>query len=433
MSRKTDVLVLGSGGREHALAWKLSRSPGLGKLFCAPGSDAIAGHAACVRLDILDAPAVTGFCGHNGIGLVVVGPEAPLEAGVADALRREGVPVFGPGRDAARLETSKVFAKDFMARHGIPTAGHRVASSAAAAKEALRTYPPDRYPVVLKADGLAQGKGVRICEDRAEALGAVDDFMESKSLGRAGETIVLEECLEGPELSVMALVDGKSFSLLPFSRDHKRLGDGNTGPNTGGMGAFAPVAVDADLARRIEGEVLTRCIEGLARDGLDYRGVLYAGLMLTVDGPKTLEFNCRFGDPEAQAVLPLLQEDLLEVLLEVAGGNLSGRRVKSSGDACLCVVMASEGYPNKPVVGQKIDGLEAAPDDGLMVFHSGTARSADGWITKGGRVLGVTASAPSLAGAREKAYAGVSRIRFDGMQCRRDVGAGMTETSGARR
>ncbi|MBI5882119.1 MAG: phosphoribosylamine--glycine ligase [Elusimicrobia bacterium] len=414
------VLLLGAGGREHALAWKLYSSPSLGRLFCAPGSDAMDGLAERVKVDMLDPAAVLAFCREKGVDLVVVGPEAPLEAGVADGLRAGRVRVFGPDKDAARLETSKSFAKDFMARHRIPTAKHQVFSDAALAKAALRS---SRFPLVVKADGLAQGKGVRVCADSAEASAAVTDFMEKRMLGDAGGTVVFEERLKGPELSVMALVDGRTYKLLPFARDHKRLSDGDAGPNTGGMGAFSPVPVAPALARKIENEVLARAVEGLRKDGLDYRGVLYAGLMLTSDGPKTLEFNCRFGDPEAQAVLPLVEEDLLELFLACAGANLSPGPVKTSGKSCVCVVLASPGYPEKPQTDRPITGLELLRDSGLKVFHSGTARSAGRWVTKGGRVMGVTALEGDFAAARLKAYAAVDGIKFKGMQFRKDIGA----------
>ncbi|MBI5624588.1 MAG: phosphoribosylamine--glycine ligase [Elusimicrobia bacterium] len=418
------VLLLGAGGREHALAWKLRRSASLEKLFSAPGSEAISEHAERVALDSLDPSAVTAFCGREKVGLVVVGPEAPLEAGVADALRAAGVPVFGPGKAAARLETSKAFAKDFMTRHGVPTARHQTFSSAAEARDALRSWASG---VVVKADGLAQGKGVAVCADRAEALKAVSEFMEGGRLGKAGARIILEERLSGPELSVMALVSSGSMSLLPFSRDHKRLADDDEGPNTGGMGAVAPVPVGPEALRRIESEVMARVLAGLKADGLDYRGALYAGLMLTKDGPKALEFNCRFGDPEAQAVLPLLEGDFLETLLDCSLGRPLAGPVKTSGGACACVVLASEGYPEAPRTGRPISGLEAPLEEGVRVFHAGTSRGERGWVTKGGRVLGVTATAASLEEARNKAYAGVSRISFEGMRYRKDIGAATLE------
>ncbi|MFA6316820.1 MAG: phosphoribosylamine--glycine ligase [Elusimicrobiota bacterium] len=415
MGRPT--LLLGSGGREHALAWKLSAG---GPLLCAPGSDAIAERAERVPVDLLDPAAVTSFCAGRGVGLAVVGPEGPLEAGVSDALRAAGVPVFGPGRDAARLETSKAFAKDFMIRHKVPTAAHRTFESPAEARTALRDWAG---PVVVKADGLAGGKGVAVCPDAESGSKAVADLVESGVLARAGSRIVLEERLSGPELSVMVLVSGRSMTLLPFARDHKRLYDNDQGPNTGGMGAVAPVELDPASVRRIEAEVLGPVLEGLLRDRVDYRGVLYAGIMLTPDGPKVLEFNCRFGDPEAQAVIPLLGDGFLEALRSCSEGRSPGPSLETSAGSSACVVLASEGYPETPRLGRPISGLDRAMEEGVRVFHAGTERAGSGWVTKGGRVLGVTALAASPAQARDKAYAAAGLIKFEGMQYRTDIGA----------
>ena len=411
------VLLVGSGGREHALAWALRRSPRLKELFALPGSDAIAALARPVAGDPLDAEGVAGTCRELSVDLVVVGPEAPLAAGLGDALRARGIPVFGPGRAAARLESSKTFAKSFMERHGIPTARSASFGDPARAREASSRFG---FPVVMKADGLAAGKGVRICRDAREAASAIEDFMTLGRLGDSGRTVVLEEFLHGTETTLMGFCDGRSFLALPPSSDHKRLLDGDLGPNTGGMGVLAPTPeATPGLLRRAEKEVVARVLAGLSADGLDYRGILYCGLMLTASGPRVLEFNARFGDPETQAVLPLLTGDLLDLLESSALGDLSGRSVTWKG-ASACVVLASQGYPDAPVTGRPIEGLDGVPEDAL-VFHAGTRRDGSLWKTAGGRVLGVTGLGDSLEQARDRAYAAVGAIRFEGMQYRRDI------------
>ena len=414
------VLLLGSGGREHAMAWKAAQSPRLEKLYAAPGSSAIAALAECVALDILDGDAVVDFCMKKEIGLVLIGPEGPLERGVADVLEKAGIKVFGPGRAAARLEASKSFAKEFMGRHGIPTAKWETFTEARRARAAVEAMEP---PLVVKADGLAAGKGVVVCKTAGEALEAIASFMERKSLGKAGETLVVEHCLRGPEVSVMVLCDGKDYALLPSSCDHKRLNDNDEGPNTGGMGAYAPAQLDAGTLSVIKSTILDRIMAGFAKDGLDYRGVLYVGLMLTPEGPKVLEFNTRFGDPETQAVLPLLKSDLLELALACIDRRLAKTEVEIHDGACVCVTLASEGYPARPLTGRAIAGLESFPQNArdLMVFHAGTVKNADGWATSGGRVLGVSALGEDVAAAREKAYVGTAKIRFQGMHLRRDI------------
>jgi len=419
MSGKLNVLILGSGGREHAIAWKCAQSPLLKKLFAAPGSDAIAELAECSPLDIADGAAVGAFCAKKKIDLVIVGPEVPLAHGVADALRTKGLKVFGPSQAAARLESSKAFSKEFMKRHGIPTARFEVFTDSQMARSAAEAK---RLPLVLKADGLAAGKGVFVCKTTNEALGAVTELMDQHTLGTAGETVILEDCLTGPELSVLFFCDGKDYRLLPSSRDHKRLKDHDEGPNTGGMGVFAPAPVDAALMQRIKTEVIERTLAGLKKDGLDYRGLLYAGLMLTPEGPKLLEYNCRFGDPETQALLPLLESDLVELALACAEGTLASVQVKTKPGACVCVTVASPGYPATAKKGLPISGLESLGKD-VLAFHAGTAKSAKTWTTNGGRVLGITATGADLAQARDKAYAAVKKISFDGMQYRTDIGA----------
>lgn len=421
------VLLLGSGGREHALAWKLSKSPLLTKLYCAPGSAGIEDLAQCVSISPTDFKALASFCHSQSIDLVVVGPEAPLAAGVSDELGSRGIKVFGPKAAATRLESSKVFAKEFMARHGIPTADFKVFMNA---RDARGWMEKADYPVVLKADGLAAGKGVRVCHTKDEANEAVVDFMEKRILGSAGDVIVAEKCLKGREVSVMVLCDGKTYLMLPPSRDHKRVFDGDAGPNTGGMGAFSPVPdLGNDVLAVIRSEILDRTVNGLINEKMHYCGVIYAGIMLTDDGPKVLEFNCRFGDPETQSLVPLLESDLLELLDHCAHGNLCGKKLEIRPGACVCVVLASKGYPGKPETGKLIQGpalqavQESAGNSGdVILFHSGTSKRQDGWYTSGGRVLGVTAAGENFPAAREKAYKTVEQIRFEGMHYRKDIG-----------
>ncbi len=412
------VLLLGSGGREHALAWKAAQSPLLKKLYCAPGSSAIGEIATCEKIDILDPKAVTEFAKKIKADLVIIGPEASLAVGVADALRAEGIEVLGPGQKAAQLESSKAFAKEFMGRHKIPTAGWDTFTDLKAARSAVGSKS---LPVVIKADGLASGKGVFICHARADAMEAVTQLMEQGAMGGAGKTLVVEDFIEGPEISAIAFVDGKDYRLFPFSRDHKRLKDGDEGPNTGGMGAFAPAEVDPKTAEAIRTQVFDRVIAGLKADGLDFRGILFVGLILTKEGPQVLEFNCRFGDPETQALMTLLDSDLVALSLACAEGKLAGQELKSRPGTSICVTLASEGYPSKPVTGRVIEGLPKDSQD-LIVFHAGTARKGSAWSSSGGRVLGVTSVADDLPRAREKAYAAIAHIRFDGMQYRKDIG-----------
>jgi phosphoribosylamine---glycine ligase len=388
------VLLLGSGGREHALAWALSKSPKLTKLWAAPGSDGMS-EAERVDLDPCDPAAVTARAKSLEADLVVIGPEAPLAAGTADALRAAGFAVFGPSKAAARLESSKSFAKDFMLRHGIPTARARV-GDAAAARRAVEEFGGR---CAVKADGLAGGKGVIVCGDPAEARAAVDALAATG----AGKTLVVEERLEGPEVSLMALVDGRTACLLPASQDHKRLEDGDRGPNTGGMGAVAPLPIPAAELEAARREVFDRALVGLAKDGIEYRGALYAGLMMTKDGPKVLEFNARLGDPETQALMPLLDADFLELADDCARGRLRAGRASAKAGAACCVVLAADGYPDAPKPGARLD-----PD---------AARAA------GGRVLSVVGLGADLAAAREKAYAAVARAGGPGLRWRRDIGA----------
>jgi phosphoribosylamine--glycine ligase len=407
------VLLLGSGGREHAMAWALAKSPQLSKLWAAPGSDGMSALAERAALDPLDPQAVAAFCVARGVELLVVGPEAPLAAGVADAVRAVGVPVFGPGRDGARLESSKSFAKDFMLRHGLPTAKAHVGGY----EEALAAASALGGVCVVKADGLAGGKGVIVCAALPEAEAAV----ASLAATAAGGTLLVEELLTGPEISMMAVLDGKSYALLPASQDHKRLLDGDRGPNTGGMGALCPVLLKPTLHATICAEVFDRALKGLTADGIDFRGVLYAGLMLTPDGPKVLEFNARLGDPEAQAILPLLDADFLKLCLACARGTLATNAVPAKPGACVSVVVAAEGYPESPQPGAILTPESAEGLDGVMVFHAGTKKDGARWLAAGGRVLTVVGLGADLAAARERAYAGVLRVAGHALRWRKDV------------
>jgi phosphoribosylamine--glycine ligase len=406
------VLVVGSGGREHALAWKISRSPLLTRLVCAPGNPGTAALGTNRPLVAEDASAVTALAREERADLVVVGPELPLSRGVADGLRRAGIPVFGPDAGAAHLEGSKAFAKDVMASAGVPTAAHRTFEDAGAAEAYARTC----RRLVVKADGLAAGKGVVVAASPEEAVRAV---RELSALGAAGSKLVLEEALEGEEVSVIALVDGEHYALLPPAQDHKRLLEGDKGPNTGGMGAVSPVYT-AGLAALGE-SVIAPVLREMARRGRVFSGALYAGLMLTANGPRVLEFNARFGDPEAQVLVLQLDEDLLPLLYACAMRTLVQRPLRAAQGASVAVVLASSGYPGIARTGLPITGTDAVRPD-VYVFHAATALAGGQLVTAGGRVLSVSAQGPSLEAARRAAYAAVDGIRFEGMQFRRDIG-----------
>lgn len=413
------VLVLGGGGREHALCWKLAQSPLLAKLYAAPGNPGIAAHGECIAIDPADRHAVLAFCREAQIDLVVVGPEQPLVAGVADALAAAGIACFGPSRAAARLEGSKGFTKELCARAGIPTARFVRCDSLQAARVAIATFGA---PVVIKADGLAAGKGVVIAQTVAEAEAAAAEMLDGR-FGAAGAELVIEEFLTGEEISVFVVTDGETAVPLMAARDHKRVGDGDTGPNTGGMGAFAPTRLlTPDLEARILEEIITPTVRTLAAEGTPYCGVLYAGLMLTADGPRLIEYNCRFGDPECQVLMVMLESDLLPLVSAAATGTLHEQSVQWRDGAALTVVLAARGYPETPVKGGIIAGLEPEDPD-VTVFHAGTALR-DGVLTaNGGRVLNVTARGATLAEARTRAYAAIDRIRWADGFCRRDIGA----------
>jgi phosphoribosylamine--glycine ligase len=415
------VLVIGGGGREHALAWKLAQSPRVTKLFCAPGNAGIADLAECVALPATDSDRLVALAVANQIDFTVVGPEAPLCAGIVDAFQARGLRIFGPSRQAAQLEGSKVFTKRFLLKYRVPTAPAEIFDDATAARAYLRKCP---LPLVVKADGLAAGKGVVVAQTLAEAECAIDEIMVQRVHGDAGQTVVIEECLRGAEASVMALVDGETFAVLAAAQDHKRIGDGDTGPNTGGMGAYSPTPV-VDVDSRAVREIFERTLAGLRAEGIEYRGVLYAGLMMTETGPQVLEFNCRFGDPETQVVLPRMDFDLLDALEATAAGRLREVDLTWKRDAAVCVVMAAAGYPGSYRRGQPIAGLpEAAKLANVCVFHAGTKRDGDGPVaTDGGRVLGVTALGENIGEAARQAYRAVALIHFDGAQYRRDIAA----------
>ena len=411
-----NILLIGSGGREHALAWRLAQSPRLTKLFAAPGNPGIAEHAELVALDPADHRAVIDFCHRHSIGLVVIGPEAPLVDGLADNIRMMGIPVFGPNKAAARLEGSKGFTKDLCRRAGIPTAGYARVTSRDGGIAALGDFA---LPVVVKADGLAAGKGVTVAMSREEAEAAIAELFAVR-----GAEAVIEEFLDGEEASLFVLTDGDA--ILPFgsAQDHKRVGDGDTGPNTGGMGAYSPARVlTPELERQAIEEIILPTIAAMKAAGMPFSGVLYAGLMLTAQGPKLIEYNARFGDPECQVLMMRLEEDLLELLLAVAEGRLGDRGpARFSADTALTVVMAANGYPGTPEAGGTITGIEAAEATGALVFQAGTRRDGAALVAAGGRVLAVTATGPDVAAARDTAYAAVDLIDFPTGFCRSDIG-----------
>jgi phosphoribosylamine---glycine ligase len=417
------VLVVGGGGREHALAWKLSSERHVREILCAPGNPGTEAIARNVDINATDVDALSAFAECEAVDLTVVGPELPLDRGIADRFAARGLRIFGPSRAAAQLECSKVFAKVFMARHGIPTARYRVCGDP---QEAHRIVASGElgFPIVVKADGLAAGKGVVVAPDRASADHAIHAAMEDKQFGDAGARLVLEDCLVGPEVSFFALCDGSRASALMSAQDHKRVFDGDQGPNTGGMGAFAPSPlVDEGLQGRIMRDIVDPVVAGLAADGTPYRGFLYVGLMLTCDGPKVIEFNVRFGDPEAQVVIPMIADDLAPHLVAAADGALDAKKIAFRPQAHVGIVLASRGYPASSENGVPIDGLDAAASLGdVLVFHAGTAKRDNAILTAGGRVLTVVGRGQDYSQAIARAYQGVSKISFDGMHYRSDIG-----------
>ena len=415
-----NILLLGSGGREHALAWKLAQSPHCTRLFAAPGNPGIAEHAQLVALDARDHGAVIAFCAAQQIGLVVIGPEAPLVDGLADTLRAAGIPVFGPSKAAAQLEGSKAFTKELCARHNIPTGAFRRVTNK---DEALAALSEFTIPVVIKADGLAAGKGVTVAMNNQEAQAAIADIFSGK-FGEAGAEAVIEEFLPGEEASLFAITDGHTIVPFGSAQDHKRVGDGDTGPNTGGMGAYSPARV---LTPLLEGEAIERIIaptvRAMADEGMPYSGVLYAGLMLTPTGVQLIEYNARFGDPECQVLMLRLEGDLVELLLATAENRLAALPApRLSDDTALTVVMAAQGYPGTPKSGGAIRGIDAAEEAGAKVFHAGTALKDGVLVASGGRVLNVTARGSSVSEAQARAYAAVDKLDFADGFCRRDIG-----------
>jgi phosphoribosylamine---glycine ligase len=416
------VLVIGGGGREHALVWKIAQSPLVETVFCAPGNPGTAQLAQNVEIAVDDLPALLAFAKEQGVGLTVVGPELPLSLGLVDLFEEHGLKVFGARKNAALIESSKAFSKDIMQKYGVPTAAYGVFTEVAAA---VSFIDATGTPIVIKADGLAAGKGVIIAQNREEAVAAVTDMLSGNAFGAAGSRVVVEEFLKGEEASFLAFTDGKIIIPLASAQDHKAVFDGDLGPNTGGMGAYSPApVVTPAIHEKAMAEVMRRTVDGMAAEGRPYRGVLYAGLMIDGDCVKTLEFNARFGDPECQPLLMRMKSDIVPILLAVAGGDLSGVEIQWHDKAAVCVVLAAAGYPGDYPKGDRIEGLAAAGAlEELVVFHAGTRSQGDDVVTAGGRVLGVTALGDTVQAAIARAYQGVSRISWPGMQYRRDIGA----------
>ena len=414
------VLVVGSGGREHALVWKLSQSPKVEKMYCAPGNAGIAQMAECVNIKAEDLDGLLAFAVEQNIDLTVVGPEVPLTMGIVDKFNEKGLKIFGPSGKAAEIEGSKTFAKDLMAKYNIPTAKYGAFTDAEQAKAFLAEVG---LPCVVKADGLAAGKGVLICETKEEAELAVADILVDNKFGDAGSRVVVEEFLTGQEVSMLAFTDGNTVVPMVSSQDHKRIWDGDKGLNTGGMGAYSPAPIyTQDIHAIVVPEVLEATVAAMKSEGRPFAGILYAGLMLTEDGPKVLEFNARFGDPETQAVLPRLKSDLVDIFLAIIDGKLNEMNIEWHEEAAVCVVMASGGYPETSEKGQVITGLDKAAETGAIVFHAGTKEADGNIVTNGGRVLGISALGKDIAEAIANAYKGVEQIEFEHMQYRTDIG-----------
>lgn len=415
------ILVVGGGGREHAIIWKLKQSSLVSKIFAAPGNAGISLIAESVDIKADNINGLADFAKKNNIDLTVVGPELPLTLGIVDEFNQRDLRIFGPTQLAAEIEGSKAFAKEFMRKYHIPTAPYQIFSDLT---EATKFVKSAALPVVIKASGLAAGKGVVIAHNQEEAVQAVERMMVQKVFGEAGTSIVVENFLQGQEVSVMAFTDGKTVKMMLPSQDHKRVGDGDTGPNTGGMGAYCPVNFMDDITlKTIKEHILEPTIYGLEKEGRNYKGVLYAGLMITPAGPKVMEFNCRFGDPETQAVLPLLKSDLADIFIAIVDGNLAIiDELEWEQKAAVCVILASKGYPDKPEIGRRIFGLRNYSDMNSMIFHSGTRREGKNWITAGGRVVGVTSVENDLPSAISRAYDVIENIKFDGMIYRTDIG-----------
>ena len=420
MSSWLRILVVGSGGREHALVWKIAQSPRAEKIYCAPGNAGIAQRAECVDISVLDLPGLADFAAQQKIDLTVAGPEAPLAAGIVDVFQQRGLRIFGPTRGAAVLESSKVWSKDFFSRHDLPTGFFATFDVPAHAIAYLDTQT---YPMAVKADGLAAGKGVTIAQTREEAVEAITDSLVRGVFGESGRRVVIEEFLQGQEVSMTAISDGEHLYALPASQDHKQIFDGDEGPNTGGMGCYSPVPIfPEEMYRHTLEDILKPTIGAMAAEGRPFVGCLYAGMMLTSEGPKLLEYNCRFGDPEAQVVFPTMKGDLLDLLEAAIEGDLPATESGQNG-AAVCVVMASGGYPGGYDTGKLIHGLDGLADrDDVVVFHAASKKTDEGLVTAGGRVLGVTGLGDSLSDAISTAYEAVDQISFEGAHCRRDIG-----------
>lgn len=414
------VMVVGGGGREHALVWKIAQSPRVEEIFCTPGNAGIKKIARCVDISAEDIKALADFAEKKSIDLTVVGPEAPLVEGIVDEFEARGLKAFGPNKAASQIEGSKVFAKNLMEKYNIPTAAFRVFDNSI---DAINYIDKMDAPLVVKAEGLAAGKGVVVAKDKDAAVSAVKSIMEQRIFGKAGARVVIEEYLEGPEVTVLSFCDGKIAVPMVSSRDHKRVFDNDEGPNTGGMGAISPApAYSMELAEVVEKEIIQKTVEAMAAEGIPFKGVLYTGLMLTKKGPRVLEYNCRFGDPETQVVLPRLKTDLIDIMEACIDGNLEKVMIEWKEEKAVCVVLASGGYPGPYEKGKVIKGLSEAEAEGALVFHAGTAEKNGKIITAGGRVLGVTALGDTEDKARQEAYNAISKISFEDMHYRKDIG-----------
>jgi len=412
------VLVVGSGGREHALVWKIAQSETVDKMYCAPGNGGISRDVECVNIKAEDIGGLIKFVKNNSIDITVVGPEIPLVNGIVDEFEKNGLKIFGPSKAAAQLEGSKAFSKKIMLKYKVPTA---LSEEFISSEAAMRYLEKQKYPLVVKADGLAAGKGVIICTDRDEAVRAIKTIMEDKVFGDSGAKIIIEEYLNGEEVSVLAFSDGKNVIPLVPSQDHKRIFDEDKGPNTGGMGAYSPLPVmNEKMLGEVKEKILLPVVLGMEKEGILYKGILYAGLMLTKDGPKVLEFNARFGDPETQAVLPRMESDIMEPIIGVIAGDISRCVIKWKTDACVCVVIASGGYPDRYEKGFEISGLNDVED--AVVFHAGTILEDGNILTSGGRVLGVTALGADIQNAIDKCYSAIEKLSFKNMHYRKDIG-----------
>ena len=417
-----NILVVGSGGREHAVVWKIAKSRKVKKIFCVPGNPGIANLAECVsKIKGEDINGLREFAIKEKIDLTIVGPELPLTLGIVDGFEDKGLKIFGPSKKAAEIEASKVFAKNLMQKYGIPTGGYKIFKDSKEAKEYIKGHS---LPLVVKADGLAAGKGVIICKTEEDALDAIKLIMEKKTFGKAGERIIIEDFLKGEEASFLAITDGKTVAPLPPCQDHKAIFDRDKGPNTGGMGAYSPTPIiSPKLKQEIMNSIMIPTVKAMEKEGRPYKGVLYAGLMITNDGPKVLEYNCRFGDPETQPIMMRLRNDLIDVLLSAVEGRLSKIKLNCDNKVALCVVMASKGYPGTYEKGKEIKGIEEASKiKDVVVFHAGTAVNGGKLVTAGGRVLGVTAMGVGIKRAINKAYEAVAKIKWEGVHYRKDIG-----------